>query len=107
MCQGGRGFASTKDSADSSIRYQEGYIKKSKESLITATRYNINNPRINRTIITRKHKWEEKQMYGYFKPRINEVSQEKTWTWQRKGNLQRESKSLQKQHHKAQKRSII
>ena len=43
------------------------------------------------TKITRKQNWEEKQLYGYFKRQTNELSHEKTWTWQRKGNLKRET----------------
>ena len=61
-----RELASIEDSVDTSMQGQEEYIKKSKERLITATRNNINNIRINSTI-TRKQKWEEKQLYGFFK----------------------------------------
>ena len=50
--------------------------------------------RVSRTEITRKQKWEEKQLYGRFKRLTNERSYEKTWTWLRKGNLERETKSL-------------
>ena len=42
-------------------------MKKSKEKLFTVTRNNTNNTGINRTAITRKQKWEEKQLYGYSK----------------------------------------
>ena len=42
---------------------------------------------------TRKQKWEEKQLYGRFKRRINNISHVKTWTWLRKGNLKREIES--------------
>ena len=65
--EGGRGLARIEDSVDTSIRWLEDYIKKSKERLITATRNNPNNVRIKRTTITRNLKWEEKQLYGYFK----------------------------------------
>ena len=62
---GERGFTNTEVNKDTSIRCLQNYIKKkNKESLITA---NTNNTRINRTIITRKQKWEEKQKYGHFK----------------------------------------
>ena len=46
--------------------------------------------------ITRKHKWEEKQLYGHFKRLINDISHEKTWTWLRKENFKRETESLLK-----------
>ena len=44
--------------------------------------------------ITRKQKCEEKQLCGRFKRLINNISHEKTWTWLRKGNFQRETESL-------------
>ena len=50
--------------------------------------------RDNRMTITRKQKWEEKQLYWRFKRLINNISHEKTWTWLRKGNSKRETESL-------------
>ena len=47
-----------------------------------------------KTTKNRKQKWEEKQLYGYFKRQIEEVALEKTWTWLRKKNLKRETESL-------------
>ena len=47
----------------------------------------------NRMTITKKQKWERKQLYGRFKRLIN-ISHDKTWTWLRKGNFKRERKSL-------------
>ena len=44
--------------------------------------------------ITRKQKWEEKQLYGRFKWLISNISHEKTWTWLRKGNFKKETESL-------------
>ena len=44
--------------------------------------------------MTRKQKWEEKQLYGYFKWQTSEISHEKTWTWLRKGNLKRETECI-------------
>ncbi len=44
--------------------------------------------------ITRKQKWEEKQLYVRFKRLISNISFEKTWTWLIKGNLKRETESL-------------
>ena len=49
----------------------------------------------NRMTITRKQKWEGKQLYGRFKRLINTISHDKTWTWLRKGNFKRETESLQ------------
>ena len=34
-------------------------------------------------------------MYGRFKQQTSKISYEKTWTWPRKGNLKRETESLQ------------
>ena len=45
--------------------------------------------------ITKKQKWEEKQLYGRFKRLINDISHEKTWTWLRNGNFKREKKTIQ------------
>ena len=41
----------------------------------------------NRMTITKKQKWEGKQLYGRFKLLINNISHDKTWTWLRKGNF--------------------
>ncbi len=54
--EGGRRLASIEDSVDTSIRRLEDNRKKSKEKLITATKSNTINTRINRTTITRKPK---------------------------------------------------
>ena len=43
--------------------------------------------------ITRKQKWEGKQLYGRFKRLINNISRDKTLTWLRKGNFKRETES--------------
>ena len=48
----------------------------------------------NRMTITRKQKWEGKQLYGRFKRLISNISHDKTWTWLRKGNFKRETESL-------------
>ena len=48
----------------------------------------------NRMTITRKQKWEGKQLYVRFKRLINNISHDKTWTWQRKGNFKRETEAL-------------
>ena len=48
----------------------------------------------NRMTITRKQKWEGKQLYGCFKRLIKNISHDKTWTWLRKGNFKRETESL-------------
>ena len=68
MCQEGkRGLDSIEDSKDASIQGLKDYIKKSKERLITVTRNRTENIKINGKTITRKQKWEEKQLNGYFK----------------------------------------
>ena len=91
--EGGRGLASIEDSVDASTQRLEHYIEKHGGGLIIATRNDTDNPMTNRMTITRKQKWEKK-LYGRFKRLINNISHEKTWTWLRKGNLKRESKSL-------------
>ena len=61
--------------------------------LITAIRNDTDNTMDNRMTITRKQKWEGKQLYERFKRLIN-ISHDKTWTWLRKGTLKRETESL-------------
>ena len=50
---------------------------------------------------------EEKQLHGYLKRQTGEMSKEKIWSWLRKINLTKESKSIQigaqgNKHHKDQ-----
>ena len=70
---GGRELANLEGSVEASIQGLEDNIKKSKERWITAVSNGINNIRTNWTI-TRKQKWEEKQLYGYFKQQTEEIS---------------------------------
>ena len=74
-----RELASIEDSVDASIKGFKYYVKKSKERLITAAGNSINNIQTNRTTKTRKQKWEENQMNGYFKQQTGEIANEKTW----------------------------
>ena len=90
----GRGLTSIEDSVDASIRRLEDYLGKHEGGLLTPIRNNTDNTMDNRMAITRKLKWEEKQLYGRFKRRINNISHQKTWTWLRKGNFKRETESL-------------
>ena len=73
-------LAIIEDCVGASIRELEDYIKKDKEGLITATNNITDNIRINRTTISIKQEWEDKQLYGYFKRQTREISHEKTWT---------------------------
>ena len=41
-----------------------------------------------------KQKREEKQLHGYFKRQTEEISHQKTWTWLRRGSIERETESL-------------
>ena len=92
--EGGWEIASIEDSVDTSIQRLEDNIEKRKEGLITAARNNFNDTTINRKTITRKQKWEEKQLYGRCKRLISNISDEKTLAWLWKGNLQWEAESL-------------
>ena len=64
--EGGRVLASIENSVNASIQRLEDYIEKH-EGLITAIRNDTDNGIDNRITITRKQKWEEKQLYGRFK----------------------------------------
>ena len=77
--EGRRGLASNEDSVDASIQRLEDYIQKHDGGLITVIR-NDNNTMDNRMTITRKQKWEGKQLCGCFKRLINNISHDKTWT---------------------------
>ena len=102
-----RGLANIEDSVDASVWGREDYIKKTKERLITVPSNSIDSIRINRTTITKKQKWEEKQLYRYFKRQTNEISLKMPGTWPRKGNFKRNrisSNSSTKQHQKDQLR---
>ena len=75
--EGRRGLASIEDSVDVSIQRLEDYVQKHERGLITSTRYDTENTMNNRMTITRKQKWEGKQLYGRFKRLINNISHEK------------------------------
>ena len=65
--EGGRGLASIEDSVDASIQWLEDYIQKHDGGLITTIRNDTDNTKDSRISITRKQKWERKQLYGRFK----------------------------------------
>ena len=90
--EGGRGLASIEDSVNVSIQRLEDYTQKHDGGLITAIGNDNDDTMDNR--ITRKQKWEGKQLYGRFKRLINNISHDKTRTWLRKGNFKRETESL-------------
>ena len=92
--EGERGLAIIEDSVDASIQRLEGYIEKHEGGLITAMRNDTDNTMDNRMTITRKQKWEEKQLHGRFKRLINNISHMKTRSWLRKENFKRETVSF-------------
>ena len=92
--EGGRGLASIEDTIDASIQRLEDYIEKHERGLITTIRNDTDNTINERMTTTRKQKWEGKQLSGRFKRLINNISNQKTWTWLRKGNLKRETEPL-------------
>ena len=64
--EGGRGLASIEHSVDASIQRLEDYIQKHDGGLITTTRNDTDNTMDNRMTITRKQKWDGKQLYRRF-----------------------------------------
>ena len=78
--EGRRGLASIEDSVNGSLQGLKDYVKKSKEGLIIVANNSIDNTRTSKITITKKQKVEEKQLYGYFKRQIGEISLEETWT---------------------------
>ena len=93
--EGRRGLASIEDTVDASIQRGEDYIEKHERGLITTIRNDTDNTIDERVTTTSKQKWEGKQLYGRCKRLINNISHQKTWTWQRKGNFKTETESLQ------------
>ena len=92
--EGRRGLASIENSVDTSIQRLEHYIEKHERRLITAIRNNTDNTIDNSMTKTRKQKCEGKQLHGHLKRLINNISHDKTRTWLRKGNFEREIESL-------------
>ena len=92
--EGGRGLASIEDSVDASIQRLVDYIEKHERGLITAIRSDTKNTIDDRMTTTRKQKWEKKQLYSRFKRLISNISDQKSWTWLRNGNLKIETESL-------------
>ena len=78
--EGGRGLASIEDGVDASIQQLKDYIEKHEGGLITAIRNDTDNTMDNRMTISRKQKWEGKQLYRRFKRLINNTSHKKRWT---------------------------
>ena len=90
----GRRLASIENSVDASIQRLEVYIEKHDRVLITAIRNDTDDTIDDRMTTTSKPKWQMKQYCGRFKRLINNISLQKTWTWLRKGDLNRETESL-------------
>ena len=70
----GKWLANIEDSLDASIHRLEDYIEKHGGGLITAIKNDTENTMDNRMTITRKQKWEEKQLSVRFKRLINNIS---------------------------------
>ena len=70
----GRELASSEDSVEASIQRLEHYIQKHDGGLITAFRNDTDKTMDNRMTISRKRKWEGKQLCGRFKRLINNIS---------------------------------
>ena len=92
--EGERGLAIIEDSVDAPKQRFENYTQKHDGGLITAIRNDIDSMMDNIMTITRKQKWEGKQLHGRFKRLINNISNDKTWLWLKKGNFKRETESL-------------
>ena len=91
--KGRRGPASIEVSVDALTQRLGDYVEKHKAGLMTATKNDTDNMMTNRMIIISDQKLEENKLYGHFKKRINDISNEKTWTWLRKENFKRATES--------------
>ena len=90
--EGRRGLASIEESIDALIWWLEDYREKCGKRLISATWNKTENTRINRIKTTKKQKWEEKQLWRYFKWQTSNISHEKTLTWLKKGKPQEQNR---------------
>ena len=90
----GRELAGIENSVEAAIQRLEDYKEKHRGRVITTTENNTDDKRINRMEIIRKKNWERKQLYRRFKRLTSDITHEKKWTWLRKGNLKRKTKSL-------------
>ena len=71
-----RELASIEDCIDPSTQGLKDNIKNEQRGLITAANNSIKN--INTDSETKKQKWEERQIFGDFKRKTDETTQEKT-----------------------------
>ena len=72
---GKRGLASVQVCVHTSILGLRDKTVKSKKRLITAVNNNISNISTDRrTTKTRRQKWKEKQLYGYFKRQTSDIA---------------------------------
>ena len=78
------------------IQRLNDFINKSGGILISAIWNNTNKTSTNQTEITWKQKGKVKQLHRYFKQQTNEISREKTRTWLKKENLQKETEFLRR-----------
>ena len=90
----GKGLPSSEDGRDASLHGIKYYIKENKGRLITATRNSQGNLKINWILRSRKEKWKEKQLYGYFKKQTNEILYKQNFTCLRTENFRRVTESL-------------
>ena len=105
-------IAIIEDCVDTSLQGLKFCIKKGKEGQIRVASNTFDTIKTNRMKTkTQKHKWKEKQLYGNFKRQTSEISDEKTLTWLKKGNLTKENEFslIAAQHHKDQlkQKSVI
>ena len=75
--EGRRVIASIEDNVDISIQRLKDFIEKRGGRLTTAIGKSTNNTSTSGTKITRKLKWEEKQLYGRFKELTSDISHKK------------------------------
>ena len=95
--EGGRGLISIEDCVQRAKVVLDRYVQTNSEEIIKSARDSATNNKVenNGTVQqTRKERWEGKKLYGEFKRQIQDIADEKSWTWLRKGNLKRETESL-------------
>ena len=63
--EGRRGLATIEDGIEDSVDAREDYLEKHQRGLIKATRNDTDNTIANRMTITKKQRWEEKQLWTF------------------------------------------
>ena len=100
--EGGRELLSTVDCAETEEQFFSLYLDQSEEKLLGFCKSERILPQYKRSVSTaikqekeERHKqWKEKQLHGKFKRETEEIINDETWGWIRKGYLKKETEGF-------------